>query len=85
MTAAALKLSHRGCTALAQFGEKQQQLTVRQAVKATIVYFKTNVAEEVIAELLFVDQATVSRAITELEGMVADVIDEFLPDLAEEN
>jgi DDE superfamily endonuclease len=57
-------------------------LTLRQAVKATIMYFRTNVTEEVIGELLFVDQATISRAIGELEGVIADVLDEFVPDLA---
>lgn len=32
-------------------------LTLRQAVKATVMYFRTNVTEELIAELLFVDQS----------------------------
>ena len=59
-------------------------LTLRQAVKATIMYFKTNVTEEVIGELLFVDQATVSRAISDLEGVIAEVLAEFVPDLATE-
>lgn len=63
---------------------RPRQLTLRQAAKATIMYFKTNITEEVIGELLFVDQSTVSRVISELEGLIAEVLDEFVPDLAEE-
>lgn len=63
---------------------RPRQLTLRQAVKATIMYFKTNTTEEVIGELLFVDQSTISRVISDLEGVVAEVLDEFVPDLAEE-
>lgn len=48
------------------------------------MYFKTNVTEDVIAELMFVDQSTVSRAISNLESVIADVLEEFVPDLAEE-
>lgn len=48
------------------------------------MYFRTNVTEEVIAELLFVDQSTISRAISDLEGVIAEVLDEFVPELAEE-
>src|SRR4051812_8683982 len=48
------------------------------------MYFKTNVTEELIGELLFVDQSTISRAISDLEGIIADVLEEFVPDLAEE-
>jgi hypothetical protein len=59
-------------------------LTLRQAVKATIMYFRTNVTEDVIAELLFVDQSTISRAIRDLEAVIADVLEEFVPDLTEE-
>lgn len=59
-------------------------LTLRQAVKATVMYFRTNVTEEVIAELLFVDQSTVSRAVNALEVVIAEVLEEFVPDLAQE-
>lgn len=59
-------------------------LTLRQAVKATVMYFRTNVTEEVIAELLFVDQSTISRVISDLEGVIAEVLDECVPDLAQE-
>ena len=62
---------------------RPRQLTLRQAIKATVMYFKTNVTEEVIAELLFVDQPTISRAISDLEGVIAEVLAEFVPDLAE--
>jgi restriction endonuclease Mrr len=63
---------------------RPRQLTLRQAVKATIMYFKTNVTEELIGELLFVDQTTISRAISDLEEVIAEVLAEFVPDLAEE-
>jgi hypothetical protein len=39
---------------------RPKALTLRQAVKATLIYFKNNVTEEVIAELTFVDQSTIS-------------------------
>jgi hypothetical protein len=48
------------------------------------MYFKTNVTEDVIAELLFVDQSTISRAISDLEDVIANVLAEFVPDLPEE-
>jgi hypothetical protein len=35
---------------------RPRRLTLRQAVKATVTYFKTNVTEDVIAELLFVER-----------------------------
>jgi hypothetical protein len=63
---------------------RSRGLTLRQAVKATIMYFRTNITEEVIGELLFVDQSTISRAISDLEGLIAEVLDEFVPDLVEE-
>jgi hypothetical protein len=61
-----------------------RQLTLRQAVKATIMYFKTNVTEELIGELLFVDQSTISRAISDLEDVITEALEEFVPDLTEE-
>ncbi len=61
-----------------------KELTLRQAVKAVVMYFRTNVTEELIGELLFVDQATISRAISELEGPIAEALAEFVPDLAAE-
>jgi len=51
-------------------------------VKAVVMYFRTNITEELIGELLFVDQATISRTISDLEEVIADVLDEFVPDLA---
>jgi len=59
-------------------------LTLRQAVKAVVMYFRTNITEELIAELLFVDQSTISRVISDLEGVIAEALDEFVPNLAEE-
>ena len=59
-------------------------LTLRQAVKAVVMYFRTNIAQEVIAELLFVDQSAISRVIADLEEAIAEVLEEFVPDLTEE-
>jgi Helix-turn-helix of DDE superfamily endonuclease len=44
-------------------------------MKATIMYFKTNVTEELIGELLFVDQSTISRAISDLEDVIAEALE----------
>ncbi|MDQ3763263.1 MAG: transposase [Actinomycetota bacterium] len=62
---------------------RPRQLTLRQAVKATIMYFKTNVTEELIGKLLFVDQSTIFRAISDLEVIIVEALKEFVPDLAE--
>ena len=59
-------------------------MTLRQAAKATVMYFHTNVTEDLIAELLFIDQSTISRVIAALEEIIAEVLAEFVPDLAEE-
>jgi hypothetical protein len=62
---------------------RPKALTLEQAVKATLIYFKNNVTEEVIAELMFVDQSTVSRAIADIEIAIADALDDWVPDLDE--
>ncbi|MGH3341526.1 MAG: hypothetical protein ACRDPK_01340, partial [Carbonactinosporaceae bacterium] len=72
------------CIAWNSVRGRPKELTLRQAVKATIMYFRTNITEEVIGELLFVDQATISGAISRLEEVIAEVLDEFVPDLTEE-
>jgi DDE superfamily endonuclease len=63
---------------------RPRELTLRQAVIAVVTYFRTNVAQDVIAELLFVDQSTISRAISDLEGIIAEALDEFVPELPDE-
>jgi hypothetical protein len=63
---------------------RPRELTLRQAVKVVVMYLRTNISEEVIAELLFVDQSTISRAISDLEEIIAEAVEEFVPDLAEE-
>ena len=62
---------------------RPKALTLEQAVKATLIYFKNNVTEEVTAELMFVDQSTVSRAIADIEIAIADALDDWVPDLDE--
>jgi DDE superfamily endonuclease len=54
-------------------------LTLAQAVKATLTYFKNNITEEVIAELLFVSQALISQTISRMEGLVVRALREFEP------
>ena len=75
--------SDSGWTGIAD-GGRPRELTLRQAVKAVVTYFRTNVTQEVIAELLFVDQSTISRAISDLEEIIAEALDEFVPELPEE-
>ena len=63
---------------------RPHELTLHQAVKAVVMYFRTNITQELIAELLFVDQSTISRAISDLEEIIAEALDEFVPELPEE-
>jgi hypothetical protein len=58
---------------------RPRTLTLQQAVKAVVMYLRTNVTEEFIAELLFVDQSTISRMISDLEEIIAEALDEFVP------
>src|SRR5947209_8951219 len=63
---------------------RPRELTLHQAVKAVVMYFRTNITQGLIAELLFVDQSTISRAISDLEEIIAEALDEFVPELPEE-
>jgi len=63
---------------------RPRALALRQAVKAVVMYLRTNVTEELIAELLFVDQSTISRVISGLEELIAEALDEFVPELPQE-
>lgn len=63
---------------------RPKELTLQQAVKVTVMYFRTNITEAMIAELLFVAQSTISRAISMLENVIAEALTEFVPDLATE-
>jgi transposase len=67
---------HAGCG-------RPRALTLGHAVKATVMYFKNNITQDVIAELLDVSQPTVSRIIAELEPVIGDVLDDYVPDPAE--
>ncbi|MDQ2789287.1 MAG: transposase family protein [Actinomycetota bacterium] len=58
-------------------------LTLAQGLKATLMYFKNNITEEVIAELLFVSQSVISETISTLEGVIVKALKDFEPDLAE--
>jgi len=63
---------------------RRRALSLNKAVKATVMYLKNNITQEVIAELLEVSQSTISRLLAELEVVITDVLAEFVPDLAEE-
>jgi YD repeat-containing protein len=61
---------------------RPHRLTLAQGLKATLMYFKNNVTEEVIAELLFVSQSVVSETISTLEGVIVEALKDDEPDLA---
>jgi DDE superfamily endonuclease/Helix-turn-helix of DDE superfamily endonuclease len=63
---------------------RPRALSLNKAVKVTVMYLKNNITQEVIGELLTVSQPTVSRVITELEPIIGDVLDGYVPDLATE-
>ena len=62
---------------------RPRALSFCKAVKATVMYFKNNVTQELIAELLDVSQPTISRVIAELETVIHTVLAPHVPDLAE--
>lgn len=62
---------------------RPRALTLRRATQAVLTYFHTNVSEEFIAELMETDQSTVSRAIAALEGPIAEVLADQVPELTE--
>jgi hypothetical protein len=62
---------------------RPRELTLAQAVKVTLIYFKNNITEDVIAELMFVDQSTISRAIADIEVLFAEILAEWVPGLDE--
>ena len=63
---------------------RRRALSLTKAVKATVMYLKNNLTQEVLAELLEVSQPTICRVIESLEPIIADVLAEFVPDLAAE-
>ena len=48
------------------------------------MYSKNNIAQEAIAELLFVSQSVISETISLLDGLMVKVLKEFEPDMHEE-
>lgn len=59
-------------------------LSFEEALRAALMYFRLNVAQEVIAELWGIGQASVSRYIAAFEVSIAEVLDDAVPDLTEE-
>jgi hypothetical protein len=57
---------------------RRRALSLNQAVKATVMYFKNNLTQEVIAELLDVAQSTVPRYIAALESVIMTVLNDFV-------
>ena len=62
---------------------RPRALALGAAVKATVMYLRNNLTQEVIAELLGVSQPTVSRAIAEIEPVISAVLAEYVPEVAE--
>jgi hypothetical protein len=58
-------------------------LTLAQGLKATLMYVKNKITEEVIAELLFVSQPVISETISTFAGVIVKALKDFEPDLAE--
>lgn len=58
---------------------RPRSLTLAQALKATLMYFKNNITEEVIAELLFVSQGLISQTIALMEGLIVRALEDFEP------
>jgi hypothetical protein len=54
-------------------------LSLGQAVKVTLMYQKNNVTQEYLAELFNVSQPTVSRRISQIEPIIAEVLAEYVP------
>ena len=63
---------------------RKRALSLNQAIKATVMYVKNNITQEVIGELLDVDQSTISRTIGQIEVLVTEVLEEFVPEVTGE-
>lgn len=61
---------------------RPRALSLGKAVKVTIMYFKNNLTQELIAELTNVSQSTISRAISHYEGPIAAALRDLVPDFA---
>jgi hypothetical protein len=55
-------------------------LSLRQAVRVTVMYAKNNVTEEFLAELFGVSQPTVSRRINQIEPVIGQLLAEYVPE-----
>jgi hypothetical protein len=64
-------------------GGRPKSLPLREAVKLMLLYFKTNITQEVLGDVFEVSQPTVSRIIAALEGPVTDVTCWAVPPLAD--
>jgi hypothetical protein len=63
---------------------RPRALTLDQAIWSALMYFRNNVTQEFIAEVMGTDQSTISRVISALEGPIEKAVKEFVPDLSEE-
>jgi hypothetical protein len=59
---------------------RPRALSLGQAVRVTVMYYKNNVTEEVLGELHGVSQPTISRVINRIEPVVADILGAYVPD-----
>lgn len=58
-------------------------LSLRDALEATLMYFKANVTEEFIAAQFATSQPSISRIIAEIEQIIAAALGDCVPDLHE--
>jgi hypothetical protein len=58
---------------------RPRALSLGQAVKVTVMYYKNNLTEEVLGELHGVSQPTISRSIHRIEPVIATVLDGYVP------
>jgi hypothetical protein len=62
---------------------RPRALRFLDAVAVTCAYLRQNIVEEVLGEMFGVSQATVSRVVSDLTGLVNAALDAFIPDAEE--
>jgi DDE superfamily endonuclease/Helix-turn-helix of DDE superfamily endonuclease len=59
---------------------RPRALSVGQAVKVTVMYYRNNLTEEVLGELHGVSQPTISRVIHRIESIIAEALETYVPE-----
>lgn len=58
---------------------RRKSLSLFKAVTATLTYLRRNIAQQFLAEMYDVSQATISRTISTLTGVVEQVLNDYVP------